>query len=61
MAKAYLARDCGGEQGVVAAVQATPKSAALAVGDRGQTPAQSACLPSSWMKQKFKHLFAYLP
>ena len=50
MAKAYLARDCGGEQGVVA-VQATPKSAALAVGDRGQTPAQSACLPSSWLDE----------
>ena len=39
MAKAYLARDCGGEQGVIAALQATPKAGAMAVGDRGQTPA----------------------
>ena len=44
MAKAYLARDCGGEEGVIAAIQATPKSAATAVGDRGQVPAPSACL-----------------
>ena len=43
MAKAYLARDCGGE-GVIAAIQATPKSAATAVGDRGQLPVPSACV-----------------
>ena len=44
MAKAYLARDCGGEEGVIAAIQATPKSAATAVGDRGQLPVPSACV-----------------
>ena len=44
MAKAYLARDCGGEEGVIAAIRATPKSAATAVGDRGQLPVPSACV-----------------